>query len=124
MKEIRRFGIPALLGSSAISVGVPFLTALFSSFLLMLTLIVGYGDKAHRNVGSLYYPYVYAVGLSYGLALFPLSAYNNLLLIIIPSLVFGTLTLTSQVFRFPDWKFVEIATGASVGYVAYEFIKI
>lgn len=95
-----------------------------ASLLLSLSLFKGYGDSLKEQIGSLYYPALFAVGASYGLALMPLAnAALDVLLVLIPCVTFGSLTYTSQKHDFPVWKWVELLTGFSIGLTAYLLIK-
>lgn len=117
-KEFRRLGIPALMLVAALSVGAEWWKALVSAAGLALVLTKGYGDDLRSQIGAWYYPALYVLAALYGTAALPLSSDWKALILcpLIPSLIFGTLTLGSQRFDFPKWKIVEMAAGAATGF--------
>lgn len=119
LKEIRRFGIPTLIGSSAISLGHNIFICLFSSLILMATLIAGYGDGKRREFGDYYYAFLFFLGCLYGLALFPYRYdWQGIFLSVFIGAIFSSATLLSNTFRWFEWKLVEMAVGASIGLCA------
>ena len=123
-KFIRRLLIPALILASCLSQGKNGLLAVVAVTLLSLALSKGYGDELKEDLGPYYYSTLYSIGLIYGFCLMPL-AYElwHFFYCLIPSLTFGFLTYTSQTYDFPRWKWVELATGFSIGLVSYFLIK-
>jgi hypothetical protein len=123
-KFLRRLGVPALILASCLSQGKNGLLAVVAVALLSIALSKGYGDELKDELGPYYYSTLYSIGAIYGFTLMPLaSELWHFFYCLIPCLTFGSLTYTSQQFDFPRWKWVELATGFSIGLVAYLLIK-
>lgn len=90
---------------------------------LLLVQFLGYGDDYVAKLGKYYWPYIFILGLTYGLCQFGLCLhFGGYLLLILSSglcsLVFGFGMYLSKKFTQIDWKYCELATGGAVGLVA------
>lgn len=124
----RRFGVGLFLALSALSLGLPwYLAWLIPSIFLVITSLP-YGDSIRGKLGPLYYPYLFTLGVLYGLSNFVLCFhFGRWLTLGIGSLslgcLFSLLTYASQnkaLRSVVQWKAVEIAVGFGVGFIAYK----
>lgn len=123
IKALRRLGIPALIATSALSLGAPPWICAWGGGMILLVLTLPYGDDLKRKLQKLYYLALYGIGAIYGASLLPIAILSHRLLmwgvgICIMSAWFGASTYASQKFDFPKWKFCEILTGFIFGLLA------
>lgn len=120
LPALRRLGIPILIALSAVSLGVVWWRIILFLWFWPITWILAYGDEAHDYLDAFFYPYLYAVGFGFTIpfAVFIDSRQDFIAFLcgsLANSFFFGTLTFTSQRFKFPQWKACELITGAFLG---------
>lgn len=126
VKWLRRFALPTFLFASLVSMGENVWLSASSCAILSISMIKGYGESLREEVGDAgYYILMYAFGHIYGLALMPMAdSLIDLLLPLIPCVIFGSLTLISQKNNWFTWKLVEGATGFAIGFIAYTLLEV
>lgn len=124
----RRFGVGCFLALLALSLGLPWYLALIIPSVFLITTSLPYGDSVRGKFKALYYPYLFILGVLYGLSNFVLCFYfGGWATLVTYSLglgcVFSLLTFASQSEAFRKivpWKAVEITTGFGAGFIAYK----
>ena len=128
IKCLRRLGVGLFLALSALSLGCPWYLAGMTFVILFLTTSLPYGDSVRGKLGIVYYPYLFILGVLYGLSNFSLCFYSGGWLTLVAyslalGCLFSLLTFASQSEAFKNvvsWKKVEIATGFGAGFIAYK----
>lgn len=128
VKPIRRFGTGAFIFLGGLSLGLPWYLALTGFVLVAITTSLPYGDSVRGKLGLVYYPFLFLLGILYGLGLFPLCIhFGSWTTLVIGSLalglLFSLLTFASQSEAFKNvvsWKSVEISIGFFLGLIAYK----
>ena len=127
-KYLRRLGVGAFLALTGLSLGLPWYLAWLLPSIFLVTTSLPYGDDIRGNLGIVYYPFLFLLGVLYGLGLFPLCIhFGSWITLVIGSvglgLLFSLLTFASQSEAFRNvvsWKAVEIITGFFLGLIAYK----
>ena len=128
LKPIRRFGTGAFIFLGSLSLGVPWYFATISLISVFLTSLLPYGDSVRGKLGIVYYPFLFILGVLYGLSNFGLCFYSGGWLTLVAyslglGCVFSILTALSQSEAFRKivpWKAVEISIGFFLGLIAYK----
>lgn len=128
IKQLRRFGVGAFLALVGLSLGLPWYLAWLLPSIFLVTTSLPYGDDIRGKLGIVYYPFLFLLGVLYGLGLFPLCFhFGSWLTLVVGSLglglLFSLLTFASQSEAFRDivsWKKVEISIGFFLGLIAYK----
>ena len=121
LRFLRKYGVPALVCVSALSLGVKLHLIALCGVSIFALHSIPYGEDIKKKLGlPLYWFWLYFVGAIYAGAFLPLAFHVKHFLqyglgILIAGVLFGALTYTSQNLNFPKWKWVEIAIGAVLG---------
>lgn len=132
VKLLRKFGVPLIISAAAYSVGMPLWMAAVNAGVMLGIMTIPYGEDIREEwhmSDPVYFAWVHLVGAIYAASMIMLAVWAGqwmayLFGSLICGIVFGTLTVGSQVIKFPPWKIVEIVYWAALGIHAVLQIKV
>lgn len=129
VKPVRRLGSAGAVSVYAYGFGVSLGLCALAFMLIVVVSSLGYGKKYKEKLKTFYWLFLSFMGFLYGVMLFPLAIESGRwIILLIGSLEFGllfpVLTFFSQELNIPNWKWVEITIGLSIGLTAAGLIHV